>query len=306
MATTQAPVRTRRPARKAAAPTEHPLADRIPKRWMADSYVSREFDGVRDIDVLDTARKLKWNTLIYGPTGPGKTSCVYAYGAEKGIPVINIACNGAVDPATMFVQPVWNEDGSVTNVESEVTTCIRYGGILYFDEVNSLPPRIAMVTHGLLDLRRTVTISQLGNLAIPAHADCQVIASYNPDYVGTKPLNQAFKNRFGLQLPFEYDLELEAQIVQAIPSLLDLAKMLRDSCDKGDIMTPVGPNMLLEFEVLAEQFGVDFAVSMFVNRFEVSERMAVRTTVGDHFIDRIRADVDSWSASSTTNNKRGK
>jgi MoxR-like ATPase len=313
----------------------HPLAHRIPETWFAESYESRYFDGFRDIDVLDNARRMRWNTLMYGPTGPGKTSCVYAYGAEMQLPVIYVACNGAVDPATMFVQPVssvvsvddvlrmaaelaerMGDDWSSVSferqmlyidtaaklcgerldlVETEVVLAMRFGGIIYLDEVNSMPPRIAMVLNGALDLRRTVTLAQKGNEPVPLHPNCQIIASYNPDYRGTKPLGEAFKNRFGLQLPFDYDRTIEEKLVLGIPSLLDLADMLRSAHDDGTIETPVGPNMLLEFEELADTFSVSFAISNFVNRFEPGERQAVRETISTHFIDRITTEYQAWS-----------
>ena len=245
-----------------------------------------------------------------------------------------MACNGAVDPATMFVQPmfrtttvdeIWTlaEDlavrltGKTLNVSpletrlqilqtagsmsgekadmilSNILVWAENGGILYLDEINAMPARIAMVLHGALDLRRTLTIPQLGNRQIVLHPTCQVIASYNPNYHGTKPLGQALKNRFAMQLPFDYDREIESKLVLGIPSLLDLAGMLRNAGEQGNLETPVGPNMLLEFEEVVSMFNVDFAVSAFVNRFEPEERSSVRETITTHFIDRIRDEASS-------------
>lgn len=330
-------------ARRQATASDHPLAHLIPKGIYAPrdeaadtgSYECRYFNGHRDVDVLDWARKVHWNTLLYGPTGPGKTSCVYAYAAERGIPVVYVGCNGAVDPATLFVNPVlktadvnevfsmaidlaaklgktWEHlstdeqlrflevAGSIGGeraemVVTEVVIVIQCGGILYLDEVNAMPPRIAMALHGLMDFRRGVTIPQLGNKLITAHPDLQIIATYNPDYHGTKPLNQAFKNRFGLQLPFDYDRKIEEKFIVGIPSLLDLADMLRKANQNGELETPVGPNMLMEFEQLAEGFGVEFAVTNFVNRFEAQERASVRKTITDFFDTRIREEYKEWA-----------
>jgi nitric oxide reductase NorQ protein len=294
---------------KAKAPV-HPLVHLIPGRWFAEnedgepSYISRSFDGFSDLDLLAYARSTQQNTLMFGPTGPGKTTCVYAFGAIHKLPVVNVACNGAIDPSTTFVRPVFAADGSVQMVESDVLTVIRKGGILYLDEVNFMPPRVASVLHGLLDDRRIITVAELGNEKIAAHPDLQVIATFNPDYEGTKRLNQAFKNRFAIKMEFNYDREVEEKLV-TLTSLLDLAGKLRDAHDAGDIETPVSTNMLMEFERIAWDLNVGYAITNFLAAFASDERGAVSKVIELHD-PMIREQMVVWGqeAEDVYNNKK--
>lgn len=283
------------------------LETRIPPNWMRPyrddeddpgNYVCRSFNGHKDVEILRYARSTRQNVLIAGETGPGKTSSVYAYAAEDKLPVVNISCHGAVDPSTMWVMPVWNSDGSVTVQESEALMVVRYGGVLYLDEVNFLPPRIAAVLHGALDIRRVVTIPELGNEAIQLHPDCQVIGTYNPDYEGTKPLNEAFKNRFFIQLEYEYDRAIEEKLVVGIPTLIDLAEQLRVAKEQGVIGTPVGPNALMEFEQIAEDLSVEFAIENFLRRFAPDERSPVRNAI-DLLRDQIMYEAEEMKKGDT-------
>jgi hypothetical protein len=272
--------------RKAASKPDdggHALAHLIPAKVFAEEYVSRNFHGVKDIDLLRYAREARINTMLFGPTGPGKTSLILAYAATDGIPVVTIQANGAVDPNTFYgglsIDP---ETGALKGWEdSEITQVIRHGGILYVDEFNFLPAKVAATFHGLLDKRRQVTILDKGNEVVQAHPDLQVIVAFNPEYEGTRPLNAATKNRFKLKLRFDYDRKVEEQLVY-LPVMLDVAAKLRASNKAGDLETPVSTNMLIEFEELAVDLGYDFAVENFLNAFHEDERSSVANIMELH------------------------
>ena len=266
------------------------LGHLIPEKAFADEYVSREIEGVKDIELLRYAKLAHTNVLIFGPTGPGKTSLVLAYCAADNIPVATVQCNGAVDPNTFWGGITFNEDGSLAGwKDSEITKIIREGGVLYLDEVNFLPPKVAAVFHGLFDKRRQITIPELGNMVIKAHPDLQVVCAYNPDYEGTKPLNAAFKNRFKLKIRFDYDEEVEKALI-CIPVMLEIATKLRNAQRAGDLDTPVSTNMLIEFEELAVDLSYEFAMTNFLNAFNDEERQAVTETF-DMYSSDIKAQV---------------
>lgn len=262
----------------------------IPPKWMDEQYISREFNGgITDIDVYRYARKEKLNVLLYGPTGVGKTSSIYAYAAQDNIPVVVTSCHGAVDPATMFSRVVVGADGSIGYEPTDAVEVLLGGGIWLINEVNFLPPRIAAVTYSALDYRRTISIPEL-NLAGKLHEDTAIFADFNPEYEGTRELSEAFRNRFPIQLPFPYDAKVEKELITGIPTLLELAKRLRASFDNGDIETPVGPNVLLEFEQIAFQLNIDFAISNLVARFKAHESDAVKNAV-EHFRSDMAAEL---------------
>lgn len=265
----------------------HPLAHLIPNRdWYENedgepTYISRTIAGVRDLDVIAAAHRLRHNVLLAGPTGSAKTSVTYAYGAWKQLPVVNIPCNGAAEPSMFIGKWVRLQDGSFDFKLGELALAVQHGGIILLDEVNFLKSNIGAYLHGLLDSRRTLSIPDAQGSSAPtsikAHPDCLIVGAYNPDYHGTKPLNQAFKNRYGFQIEFPYLKEVEDQLLNS-DALLTLANNLRLEVEAGNIATPISTNLLIETEELAmdDALGFDFAMVNFLNHFPIDEQQPVR------------------------------
>lgn len=251
----------------------------IPDAEASETYIPRMFGDRRDIDVLDWTRQRGYNTLMSGPTGPGKTSAVMAYCAEFGLPFYSIPCNQSIEPRE--VVGMWRPTSKAGVYEWQdgvVTTMAReQRGVVLLDEVNFLPRQIASFFHPLLDKRRMITLMDNGGEIIKTGGDFQIVAAYNPDYQGTKPLNEAFKNRFAVKLNYHYDRAIESQLV-SLGSLIDVAQQLRQ-VHGTSLDTPVSTNMLMEFEDIAFDMGFDFAVENFLAAFTDDERPAVREVI---------------------------
>ena len=272
---------------KESESTVHPLQNFIPSSdWYKNdegtpTYVSREIGGVTDIKVLDRALALGHNVLLAGPTGSAKTSLCYAFGAKHNLPVINVPCNGAAEPSLFIGQHYRKEDGSIDFQLGLVAQAVLHGGIILFDEVNFLKPNIGAYVHSLLDSRRALYIPEAEGTSAPtyikAHKDCLILGAYNPEYQGTRPLNEAFKNRFAFQLEWGYDREVENALLES-DALLELGWKLREASDAGNISTPVSTNLLIEFEELAvdDELGFDFALQNFLYHFHSDEQPAVK------------------------------
>jgi MoxR-like ATPase len=86
----------------------------------------------------------------------------------------------------------------------------------------------------------------------------------NPDYRGTRPLNQAFADRFAIRLNFPYDKQIEAKLLKN-KALQTMAEQLRAEHDRKAIATPVSTRALVAFIQNAKQFGMDFATYSYVN-----------------------------------------
>lgn len=249
----------------------------IPNKSL-ENYVKRIIDGGQtDLELLEYAHKSRHNVLISGDTGVGKTHCVSAHAESISLPFVSIACNGATNPDQMFGMFMPSTEGKGFEwVDGVVTSLVRHGGVLLLDEVNFMKADIAAALHPLLDSRRTLTLVENGGEVIKAHEDFQVVACINPNYEGTRPLNEAFKNRFALQVEFDYEGNSEDILIDGRPSLLELADRLRESRENGTITTPVSTNALMEFCEFVEDIGMEFAISNFVNRFEIDERSAIK------------------------------
>ena len=265
----------------------HPLAEFVPSKDYQREYISREVNGIRDLDILRAAHRLHKNVLFEGPTGSSKTSIVYAYAASLDMPIVSINCNGNVDIKQLLGGWSPTTDGTWDFTPGHLVVAAMHGAVILFDEINFLPPKMASVAYSLLDKRRTVYLPDAVGSSFPsvftAHPDTMIVGGMNPGYIGTRPLNQALRNRFAIQLDWGYNVEVEKQLVVS-HALIDLASKLRQRAEVGDLMSPVPTNALMEFEEFAQDdnLGMEFAIENFASRFDADERRVVREVIALH------------------------
>lgn len=279
----KAPVRRRpAPGAKTGAHKDAIRLASVPPSEFLTSYIGREIvPGKSEFDVFDYAFQHAHNVLIEGPTGPGKTSAVMAYAAREKKPFYAVASNIGIEPSQLFGKYVPDLAGGFKWVDGPVTDLVRNGGVLLLNEVNFIPERVATVLFGLLDKRRSITLLDHEAEVIVANDDLLILADMNPDYEGTRPLNKAFRNRFAIQLFWDYDDKVEAKLIKA-DSLRVMAQQFRKAQQAGDYETPCSTNMLIEFEKITKDMGFDFAKSNFVNHFGSDERQAAGVVVETH------------------------
>jgi hypothetical protein len=262
----------------------------------APHYINRKVGGVSDFGVFDYAFNTGQNVLLEGPTGPGKTTAVIAWAALREKPFYAIPSNVGVEPSQLYGKFAPDGKGGFVWVDGPVTYIGRYGGALLVNEVNFMPDRVATATYSLLDSRRELTLldhhGEVIRLHRPPHPDtgakcwcslpedeCKrrwvlIVADMNPDYEGTRPLNKAFRNRFEIQLVWDYDDIVESKLISSEP-LREFMQSLRSAAAAEVYSTPVSTNMGMEFERIALSLGYDFAVHNFVNHFGIEERESI-------------------------------
>lgn len=253
----------------------------VPPIHLAKRYVHRNIWGQEDFKAFDTAREEQINVLIYGPTGPGKTTSVEAWAAERGLRMATISGNASMEPRQMFGGFIPDGNGSYGWIDGPVTDVVRNGGVLLLDEVNFISPKIYTTIYPLTDGRRSITLLDHMGETIVAHKDVTIFATMNPDYIGTTPLNFAFRNRFDMQIPWDYDDNVESKLVDS-KALLLLVKQLRNEAAKGQYETPISTNMLMEFARFVELLGYEFAVENFIAHFSADEQASVRLVFQTH------------------------
>ncbi len=250
--------------------------DLILEPYLYDEYVPRDVGGLTDLELFDKAREMRHNVLLYGPTGPGKTSAVMAYAAQHKLPFYSIPCNGAMEPRHIIGGVVAiPSNGGVTYEwrDGPGIVVARNNGVLFLDEVNFMHPRIGGFLHPVLDKRRQFQLLDHGGEIVDI-GDTLVVAAMNPSYAGTRPLNAAFRNRFAIQVEYTYDREIEESLVE-YGILLELGNALRERHANNDIQTPVSTNMLMEFEDFATSIGIPFAMLNFQRHFDGAEQAVV-------------------------------
>jgi AAA domain (dynein-related subfamily) len=254
----------------------------IPPIEMARKYVSRKLAGGKtDFETFDHARKKHYEVLIYGPTGPGKTTAVIAWAAARGLRLATISGNAALEPSQLIGKYVPDGNGAYEWIDGPVTDVVRNGGVLLLDEFNFISAKIYTVLYSLLDSRRCLIILDHHGETINAHEDLTIFATMNPDYVGTAPLNFAMRNRFTFQIPWDYDDEVEEKLIES-KALHVIKKQLRAEAAKGELETPVSTNMFMELEETIKEFNYEFAVANFVAHFDKEEQDKVSLVMMTH------------------------
>lgn len=291
------------------------LIAEVPSQSAYESYIPRKFDGGHDdFAVYTYALHNRINVLDEGPTGSGKTSSVVAFAAKYNLRFGSVSSSVGLDPSQMIGRFVPDGKGSFVWVDGLVTDIVRNGGVLLLNEVNFMPERISTVLFSLLDKRRAIQLQDHHGEVVKAHVptvnlpggivdkcwcdlsekECKkrwvlVVADMNPMYEGTRPMNKAFRNRFGLQLQFAYDSTIEEQLVSS-KSILEMSAALRSRADAGEFRTPISTNMLVELQNMALGMGFDFAAMNFANHFQPEERNSVKLVL-DTYSNNIMGDL---------------
>jgi len=245
---------------------------------LTNGYIKRRLHGINDVDILKTAYTNKDFVLIVGETGTGKTHLIRHFAYENKLPYARINLNGGTTADELIGHWVPNKDGGFKWQDGILTTFVKNGGVIALDEVNACPAEILFCLHSLTDDERTLTLVDENNTVIKAHPNFFLVATMNPDYEGTKPLNQAFKDRFKIKLIFDYDDKIEKKIVED-EVIVELAKKLRTMHSKGEISTPISTRTLIHYSENKNAYGEKLAFEIFLNNFETDEKDAIKNVM---------------------------
>jgi hypothetical protein len=233
----------------------------VPDESILTTYIHRAVaPDVTEFMLFDYAFDNWFNVLLEGPAGSGKTTAAEAWAASRG--------------KYFYATPV--------------TDIVRNGGVLLINEMNLIPTKVSTVLFQLLDYRRAITLLDHGGEVIRAHkggADCWcddsecdrgiiIFGDMNPGYAGTVQLNDAFRDRWAVQLEWDYDARVERKLVPSA-ALLEMAGKLRDATASGTLETPVSTRALIEFVKHFEYMGLEFAIKNFTTRFKIDDRAVV-------------------------------
>jgi len=165
-----------------------------------------------EIPLYQAAYDARMPMMLKGPTGCGKSRFVEYMAWKLGKPLITVACNEDMTASDLVGRFLLDKEGTKWQ-DGPLTTAARHGAICYLDEVVEARQDTTVVIHPLTDHRRTLPLDKKGEL-IEAHADFQLVISYNPGYQSLmKDLKQSTKQRFGA-LDFDYpEADTETSIV---------------------------------------------------------------------------------------------
>jgi nitric oxide reductase NorQ protein len=179
-----------------------------------------------EIRLFEAAYADRMPMMLKGPTGCGKTRFIEHMAWRLKVPLITVACHEDMTAADLVGRFLLDAEGTVWH-DGPLTVAVRYGAICYLDEIVEARQDTTVVIHPLTDDRRVLPLEKKNEL-VRAHADFQLVISYNPGYQSVlKDLKESTKQRFGA-IDFSYPAaEIETEIVAHEAGLLpDIAARL--------------------------------------------------------------------------------
>jgi nitric oxide reductase NorQ protein len=165
-----------------------------------------------EVAMYQAAYDARMPVMLKGPTGCGKSRFVEYMAWKLQKPLITVACNEDMTASDLVGRFLLDINGTKWQ-DGPLTVAARIGAICYLDEVVEARQDTTVVIHPLTDHRRELPLEKRGEL-VKAHADFQIVISYNPGYQSLmKDLKQSTKQRFG-GLDFDYpETGIETEIV---------------------------------------------------------------------------------------------
>jgi nitric oxide reductase NorQ protein len=165
-----------------------------------------------EVAVFEAAYVSRLPVMLKGPTGCGKTRFVEYMAWRLQRPLITVAAHEDMTAADLSGRYLLARDGTVWH-DGPLTLAVRGGAICYLDEIVEARQDTTVVIHPLTDARRILPLDKKNEI-VPAHADFQLVISYNPGYQSAvKDLKESTKQRF-VAIDFNYPApDVEADVV---------------------------------------------------------------------------------------------
>jgi nitric oxide reductase NorQ protein len=271
--TPQKPIE-KEPVKEERAETKMPvieaMKDYVPTSNGWRPYIERKIEDKTDFEILETLYRDKKPLLIIGDSGVGKTAFVHHFAYKKGLPLMRHNLNGGSKVDDFVGQWTPTKEGGFKWEDGVLTTFVRNGGVFVVDEINSASAEMLFFLHSLLDDDRKIVLVQKDGEVIKAHKDFFFISTMNPDYEGTKPLNQALQDRFVI-MKFDYDTKIEKQLIKN-HKLLVFADKIRKLYRAGEITTSLSTRALIDYEKFLPSLGEGIAEDICIfNKYKSEE-----------------------------------
>jgi nitric oxide reductase NorQ protein len=171
------------------------------------------YQPMRDeVETFQAAYQVRMPVMLKGPTGCGKSRFVEHMAWTLNKPLITVACTEDMTASDLVGRYLLDINGTRWQ-DGPLTQAARIGAICYLDEIVEARPDTIVVIHPLTDHRRQLPLEKKGEL-LSAHADFQLVISYNPGYQSMmKDLKQSTRQRFG-GIDFDYPpADVETEII---------------------------------------------------------------------------------------------
>ena len=241
---------------------------------------------------------------LFGHAGTGKTTAVLQVAARLGWGVQQITASNKMESLDLIGHTTLI-NGSLVYEYGALSYALKYGEILLVNEIDTMSPSDLSALNDVLE-GKPLTIPQNNNELIKPHKNFRMIVTANTCgmgdntglYGGTRPMNQAFLDRFRF-VEVDYPTkEYKAEIIERayhmakteVDKLLkfdeDLLRALQTGLENGiqQISSPFTVRSLLKIAGLVHTAHMDIRTAVAVgysNRLPEQEREFVTRLVND-------------------------
>lgn len=166
-----------------------------------------------EIGLFTIAARSRMPVMLKGPTGCGKTRFVQHMAYRLGRPLITVACHEDLTASDLVGRYLLKGEETVW-LDGPLTLGVKYGAIVYLDEIVEARKDTTVIIHPLSDDRRLLPIEKKGQVIV-AVDEFMLVISYNPGYQSVlKDLKQSTKQRF-MAIEFSYPpRDVEARVIE--------------------------------------------------------------------------------------------
>ena len=155
-----------------------------------------------EIQVFESAYRLKLPVMLKGPTGCGKTRFLEYMAWKLNRPLVTIACHEDLTASDLVGRYLLKGEETPWQ-DGPLSLAVKHGAICYLDEVVEARKDTTVVIHPLTDDRRVLPQEKRG-LLLESHANFLIVISYNPGYQSVmKDLKHSTRQRF-VAIEFNY------------------------------------------------------------------------------------------------------
>lgn len=153
---------------------------------------------------------LSRHVALSGPPSVGKDTDVEYLAALEGRPLVNVPGDAGLRKRDLIGSPEMT-NGSSYFLVSEFAAAVVNGWWACISEVNAAEPDSLLL---LNSVAAPPYIINVRGRMYPVHPDFRLFITFNPGLIGTKPLPQAFRDRFyPIQIPFLNRDELRERLM---------------------------------------------------------------------------------------------